>query len=212
MTRPLHFATAAICLCIPAGFLLAGSGSSDVRPPRVGFLPMDTAEAPWTSAFYIQPGVNGPIVSVADQAQQQQAQAQQAQQSASTSNANKKSEPLQASSRMEIIRFVDGEFAVASKSLPGAKKGFHTAVGKPIDEHALAQALANTGTAVAAGDTVQITNIDFRPREIQVDINGGSQGHFHLRDHLQVGVGGMPTTSTVAQSTSQQMGATILLE
>ena len=70
--------------------------------------------------------------------------------------------------------------------------GFHTSVGKPIDEHALAQALANTGTAVAAGDTVQITSIDFRPREIQIDINGGSQGHFHLRDHLQVGVGGMP--------------------
>lgn len=210
MTRPLHFATAAICLCIPAGFLLAGSGSSDVRPPRVGFLPMDTAEAPWTSPFYIQPGVNGPLVSVADQAQQQQAQ--QAQQSDSTSNASKKSEPLQASSRMEIIRFVDGEFAIASKSLPGAKKGFHTAVGKPIDEHALSQALANTGTAVAAGDTVQITNIDFRPREIQVDINGGSQGHFHLRDHLQVGVGGMPSTSTVTQSSSQAMGATILLE
>ena len=122
MTRPLHFATAAVCLCIPAGFLLAGS--SDVRPPRVGFLPMDTAEAPWTTAFYVEPGSagpgsNGPIVSVADQAQQQQAQ--QAQQSTSTSNANKKSEPLQASSRMEIIRFVDGEFAVASKSLPGAK-------------------------------------------------------------------------------------------
>ncbi len=213
MTRPLHFATAAVCLCIPAGFLLAGS--SDVRPPRVGFLPMDTAEAPWTTAFYVEPGSagpgsNGPIVSVADQAQQQQAQ--QAQQSTSTSNANKKSEPLQASSRMEIIRFVDGEFAVASKSLPGAKKGFHTSVGKPIDEHALAQALANTGTAVAAGDTVQITSIDFRPREIQIDINGGSQGHFHLRDHLQVGVGGMPTTSTVTQSSSQPLGATILLD
>jgi hypothetical protein len=171
---------------------------------------MEPVEAPWTSAFYIEPGVNGskgPIVSVAEQAQQQQAQ-----QAKQTSDSSKKSEPLQAGSRMEIIRFVDGEFAIASKSLPGAKKGFHTAVGKPIDEHALQQALANTGTAVAAGDTVQITSIDFRPREIQIDINGGSQGHFHLRDHLQVGVGGMPTTSTVSQSSSQPVGATILLD
>ena len=170
---------------------------------------MDTSESPWTSAFLTQPviqpsslqpaGSNNALVSVTDQTPQ-------------SSTGNKKSEPLQASSRMEIIRFVSGEFAIASKSLPGAKKGFHTSVGKPIDEHALAQALANTGTAVAAGDTVQITHIDFRPRQIQIDINGGSQGHFHLRDHLQVGIGGMPTGTTAAGSGNSQLGATILLD
>lgn len=191
-------AAACICACAVAGF----AGTPDVHPPRVGFLPMDTSVAPWTSAFVIQPRSNGALVSVVQQTPPQQAPQN-----------SKKSQPLQAGSRLEIIRFVSGEFAIASRPLPGAKKGFHTGVGKPIDQHALDQALANTGTAVEAGDTVQITSIEFRPREIQIDINGGSQGHFRLRDHLQVAVGGMPTSTTTSGSPNGlKQGATILLD
>jgi hypothetical protein len=189
----------ALCLAGVSGVL---AGSPDVRPPREGFLPMDTSEAPWTNAFYLAPAPNGALVAVEPQTQK----------TGTTTPNTKKAEPMSASSRLEIVRFVDGEFAVASKSLPGAKKGFHTSVGKPIDEHALQQALANTGTAVAAGDTVQITRIDFRPREIQIDINGGSNGHFRLSDHLQIGMGGGMPTSTTTSGAAQQVGATLLLD
>ena len=127
----------------------------------------------------------------------------------------KKSVPMKESSRMEIIRYISGEFAHANKSLPGARKGFHISVGKPLNEAALKYALANTGIAVNQGDTVQITRVDFREKEIAIDINGGSAHHFRLRDHLQVGIGGAPapvTTTTPVNGTEQRPGATLVLD
>ena len=122
---------------------------------------------------------------------------------------------LKPSSRLEIIRYVSGEFAHADKAIPGARRGYRVVVGKPIDENALKYALANTGIAVNPGDTVQITRIDFREKEIAIDLNGGSAHHFRLRDHLEVGVGGgagpaMTTSSNTAGE--QRVGATLILD
>ncbi|MFZ0038752.1 MAG: hypothetical protein WAK91_15090 [Candidatus Acidiferrales bacterium] len=123
--------------------------------------------------------------------------------------------PLKSSSRLEIVRYISGEFVHADKALPGARKGFRIAVGKPLDEKSLKYALANTGIAVNPGDTVQITRIEFREKEIAIDLNGGSARHFHLRDHLQVGIGGAPTPVTTTSSetgTEQRLGATLILD
>ena len=132
-----------------------------------------------------------------------------------TTSSTHKSVPMKSSSRLEIVRFVSGEFARADKAIPGARKGFRVAVGKPVDDKALKYALANTGIAVNPGDTVQITRIDFRDKEIAIDLNGGSAHHFHLRDHLQIGVGGpdipMETTSSTV-SPEQRIGATLVLD
>ncbi len=124
--------------------------------------------------------------------------------------------PLKQTSRLEIVRYISGEFARADKPIPGARKGFRVVVGKPVDDKALKYALANTGIAVNPGDTVQITRVEFREREIAIDLNGGSAHHFHLRDHLQVGVGGGPgmpvgTTSTTTGA-EQRVGATLILD
>jgi len=77
----------------------------------------------------------------------------------------------------------------------------------------LRYALANTGIAVNPGDTVQITRVEFREKEIAIDLNGGSAHHFRLRDHLQVGMSA-PTVSTVSSQGSQQQvpGATLVLD
>ncbi len=123
--------------------------------------------------------------------------------------------PLKSSSRLEIVRYISGEFVHADKALPGARKGFRIAVGKPLDEKSLKYALANTGIAVNPGDTVQITRIEFREKEIAIDLNGGSARHFHLRDHLQVGIGGAPTPVTTTSSETgaeQRLGATLILD
>jgi hypothetical protein len=129
--------------------------------------------------------------------------------------AKKKPQPLLASSRLELVRYVSGEFAKAVTPLPGAKKGLRIEVGKALDDHELHQLLANTGIAVNPGDTVQITRLDFHEKEIVVDLNGGSGHHFSLRDHLQVGVAGVPASSTTASAPSslgQPMGATLVLD
>jgi hypothetical protein len=74
--------------------------------------------------------------------------------------------------------------------------------------------LANTGTAVNPGDTVQITRLEFHEKEIVVDLNGGSGHHFRLKDHLQVAVGGAPTATTVSAptETGQPTGVTLVLD
>jgi hypothetical protein len=129
-----------------------------------------------------------------------------------------KSSHLGQDSELAIVRFVDGEFAKAVRPIPAWKKGFKIEPGKPLDENALRQALANSGAAANPGDTVQITNLAFREKEILVDINGGSRKHHRLRDHIQVGIGGMPmptsTTSAPIDSTgsSRTPGATLILD
>jgi len=129
-----------------------------------------------------------------------------------TQQTKKKPQPLQQTSRLELIRYVSGEFAKAVQPLPSAKKGFRIEVGKNLNDHELHQLLANSGTAVNPGDTVQITRLDFREKEIVLDLNGGSGHHFRLKDHLQVGIGGMPAPSSTVMNPNQQVGATLVLD
>jgi len=101
---------------------------------------------------------------------------------------------LKPQSRIEIIRYVSGEFAKAVKPLPGGSKGLRIPVGKTIPDRELQQALRSGGIAASPGDTVQITALEFRSREIVIQVNGGGKKHYHIRDHLQIGVGGVPTS------------------
>jgi hypothetical protein len=129
---------------------------------------------------------------------------------------NPSSKPLQPQSRLLLVRFVDGEFARLVQPLPGGKKGFKLPAGKPVDKQRLSDALRLYGTAAGTGDTVQITGIEFRPEQIVLLINGGGKKHFHLRDHLQVGVGSAstPAPDTTGQSYAQQQvpGGTLLID
>ncbi|HXZ13119.1 MAG TPA: hypothetical protein VEG64_12065 [Candidatus Sulfotelmatobacter sp.] len=118
---------------------------------------------------------------------------------------------LQQQSRIEIIRYVSGEFAKVVKPLPGGKKGFKIPIGKTIDDKIFQNTLRFQGIAASPGDTVQITNIEFRGKEIVVQVNGGGKKKFHLREHLQVGVG--PTTpAPIPVDSKEGMGATLILD
>jgi hypothetical protein len=135
----------------------------------------------------------------------------------SAQSSDHSSRPLQPQSRLLLVRFVDGEFARVVQPLPGGKKGYKVPAGKPLDMQRLSDALRLNGTAASQGDTVQITSIDFRSDQIVLMINGGGKKHFHLRDHLQLEVGGVATTPTPdsqTQSYAQQElpGATLILD
>ncbi len=126
-----------------------------------------------------------------------------------------KAAQLQPQSRLEIVRYVSGEFARAVKPLPAGKKGFRIKVGQPLDEKVLQQLVASNGSAVSTGDSVQVTKLEFRDHEIVVDLNGGGRGKTRWRDRIQVQVGGMPTVTTSNPNTApgyQGVGATLFLD
>jgi hypothetical protein len=128
-------------------------------------------------------------------------------QGGSTQASSKKGDTLQETSKLSLIRFVSGEFAKAKKPLPGGKDGIILYADKPLDEENLNRAVTARGAAVNTGDNVQITKLEFQPKEIIVDVNGGGRPRKNWRDHLQFGMGGtMPTTTTTTTPTNGQDG------
>jgi len=127
---------------------------------------------------------------------------------------------LQETSKLDLIRYISGEFAKAAKSLPAGKEGFLQHADKPVNQELLDRAVATHGAAVHAGDNAQITKLEFRDHTIVVDVNGGGRGKKRFLDRLQIDMGGMPTmrsTSDVQQQSGPPgvqpgAGSTLLLE
>ncbi|MGB7283988.1 MAG: hypothetical protein WBE13_17110 [Candidatus Acidiferrum sp.] len=120
-------------------------------------------------------------------------------QSAAQAPAKPNAATLQETSKLALIRYVSGEFAKATKSLPAGKEGVIVYVGKPLNAELINRALATHGAAVNTGDKVQITSLDFRDRQIIVDLNGGGRGKKHLRDRLHIEMSGIPTMQTTTE-------------
>ncbi|MBZ5526608.1 MAG: hypothetical protein LAN71_01720 [Acidobacteriia bacterium] len=128
---------------------------------------------------------------------------------------------LRPESRLELVRFVSGEFVHVRKPLPGGKQGFLLRAGRPLDQQDLDRLVTRRGAAVNTGDPAQITHLEFRAHDIVVDINGGGRIKKRWRDRLQIQLGGggmpMPTTRTTTQENGPAgiqpgMGSTIFLE
>lgn len=141
---------------------------------------------------------------------------------------------LSESSRIAIIRAISGEFVRAQIALPGGKEGFHLAANQASVAPAAAAAaaaepddktfapshiyVATAAPAIHPGDQVQITRVEFREKSIVLDLNGGGNQKWHLRDHLQIGVVGPMPTATVQQVGSsgsgplEGQGSTIFLD
>lgn len=122
-----------------------------------------------------------------------------------------KSSELQPASRLALVRYVDGEYAKVVLPIPSAKHGFRYNPGQPLDQKQLHQALMR-GSAANPGDHIQITDVEFRAKEIAISINGGTKSHFNLRQHLQISMGPIPTAQPVSnQPNGQARGAVLVL-
>ena len=120
---------------------------------------------------------------------------------------------LQPMSRLSLIRYVDGELVQIVRPIPAGKKGFHLKAGVPLDENALRMALASAGSAINPGDHAQITSLDFKDKEIILDINGGGRGRTRLRDRIHLEVDAGPTVNTSPDTpVNTNAGATIYLD
>ena len=126
----------------------------------------------------------------------------------------KKDQPLQPESRLELVRFVSGEFARVVHSIPAGKKGMHIKAGEALDEKAVVHVVSSSGSAINPGDKAQITSLEFKDREILVNINGGGRGKKRLRDRIHLEVGGVPTMTSNAPESAvdTNAGATVFLE
>jgi hypothetical protein len=129
-----------------------------------------------------------------------------------------KSGPMDQPAELALVRFVDGEYAHAVRSLPNGKEGFIMHMEKPFDDSMLHRVVQSHGAAVNPGDNVQITAMKFKKTEIIVLINGGGNKHSSWRDRIQVGMSGLPvpTSSSSANNngpdTSGPAGTTLVLD
>jgi len=134
------------------------------------------------------------------------------------SDAPPKSGPMDQPSELALVRFVDGEYAHAVRSLPNGKEGFIMHMNKPFDDSMLHRVVQSHGAAVNPGDNVQITQMKFKKTSIIVLINGGGAKHGSWLDHLQVGLSGLPvpTSSSSANNNgpdnSGPAGTTLILD
>jgi hypothetical protein len=130
--------------------------------------------------------------------------------------------PMKEESRLEIVRYVSGEFARMVTPFPGGKSGFRVKAGEPVDQEALRRAIQAGGAALNPGDNVQITKIDFQGHQLMVELNGGSRGKRSWRDHVQLSMGGASpmhgSSSTTTRDengqpvVAQKAGATLYLD
>src|SRR6202050_3901830 len=121
-----------------------------------------------------------------------------------------KQTPLQPQSRLENVRYVSGEFAKVVSPIPAGRKGFRIPVGQKLDDKELRNALRHDGAAVNTGETVQVTSIEFRAKEIVVQVNGGARRTFNLRAHVQISTGSSPTP--LPSGPQQRPGGTLILD
>jgi hypothetical protein len=128
------------------------------------------------------------------------------------------SQPITPDMKVQIIRYIDGEFGKATKALPGKTNGFTIVVGQPISDQAYQDALRLQGTAIGEGEQIQVTRVDFAPKKIILQVNGGAKKKFHLMDHMQIGLGGDPDPGDIAPPPDtaarrgEGMGAVIVLD
>ncbi len=120
---------------------------------------------------------------------------------------------MQSMTRLSLVRYIDGELVRVTKAIPAGKKGFHLKAGAPLDEKTLRMAVASAGSAINPGDHAQITDLEFKDKQIIVDINGGGKGKTRLRDRIHLEVGGVPTMTTTPDTpVNTNAGATLYLD
>lgn len=123
-----------------------------------------------------------------------------------------KSDHLSEEAKLELVRYVDGEYAKCLQALPHEKKGFKVVVGKPLNMRELKYELRHDGVIANPGDTVQITKLSFHSKDVAVEINGGGKTKFHIRDHLQIGMGSSLPNPPIVDHPNEGHGTTIILE
>lgn len=113
--------------------------------------------------------------------------------------------------RVEIVRGMNAEFAVAKTYLPRSKKPLEFKSTGEYDKVKWDEAGKTLGPAARVGDQVQITKVEIGDDRILFELNGGMKSGRKWYDHVQVGMGSQ--TQPISQGGGRQApaGTTIAL-
>lgn len=112
--------------------------------------------------------------------------------------------------KIELVRGLSSEFAVAKIVLPRSSKPLPMTEDGARDEKKWAEANYKEGPAARPGDMVQITKVSVDSDKITIQLNDGSKKGSFL-DRIQIGMG--PATTPVTQpKTNAQAGTTIQIK
>ncbi|HLY59761.1 MAG TPA: hypothetical protein VKV95_03250 [Terriglobia bacterium] len=100
-------------------------------------------------------------------------------------------------SRIEIIRKLGSEIAVAKVPLPRGKRGIFLNDKGQVNQSDADAELRQNGPAIRPGMPVEITKIIFKSEKIVFEINGGGKSGKKWYQHIEVGVGS--TTHPISQ-------------
>jgi len=132
---------------------------------------------------------------------------------AEKTGAKAKPAALDKNGRIDLIRGLSSEVAVAKLVLPRGKHGIYLDSQGKVDQARAQQELKENGPAVNAGTPIEISRIDFKADSLTFEINGGGKNGRHWYQHIQVGMG--TTTAPIApQDPNQAMvyGAYVTLK
>ena len=119
---------------------------------------------------------------------------------------------LQPQSRIAILRELTAEYGTLRAPLPRGEKGLKLKISGEIDRESLVHELTQHGTAAPASVLVQITQIEFRNKEIVFEINGGGKKKTKWYQHIEIGMGTRTTPiHDPNASASTPTGSTITL-
>lgn len=99
-------------------------------------------------------------------------------------------ERLTKEDRMELIRGLASEIAVAKIAMPRGKRGIVVNDKGKVNQAEADSEMRANGAAFRAGMPVEITKITFRSDKIVFDLNGGGRTTKKWYQHIQIGVGG----------------------
>jgi hypothetical protein len=108
--------------------------------------------------------------------------------------------PLKQEGKIDLIRGLSSEVAVAKVALPRGKHGIFIDPQGKIDQSKAQQEMKDNGAAVNAGTPIKITKIDFKGDRLTFEINGGGKNGRHWYQHLEIGMG----TATTPIAPQQQ--------
>ncbi len=119
-----------------------------------------------------------------------------------------KEERLSKDSRIELIRGLSSEIAVAKIAMPRGKHGIYVSDKGKVNQTEADSEIRANGAAIRAGMPVEITKITFKSDRIVFDINGGGKSSKKWYQHIEIGVGGatqpLPAPRQPGQSPDQQ--------
>lgn len=101
--------------------------------------------------------------------------------------------------RIEVLRGLSAEYAIVKDFLPRSRKPLPFESTGNYDKQRWAEIGKQMGPAARVGDQVQITHVSIEPTSIVLEINNGFKSGGHWYDHVQGGMGGPMSGTTMSQ-------------